>query len=180
MGSPPALIVIVASEQAILVLPVDNRLAHGMGHQHDADRLGVEGRIAAGVVVPLHAGEAHSVPGRGGGAVQLGEPQAQPAALERDTRKLPVKSLAPADERVGLTPAPARPVECNQRVEVCVQPIRIVGQPKMEPMVTGQPTLEVSEVLAEVPATRAQESFPVQTTKRKLRARLSAQHSEAC
>ena len=119
-----------------------------MGHEDEADRVPVQGRVAAGLVVAADRADLEAVPCGDRPAVQLEQPEPQPAAPEGLPRQLSVEGRV---AEVGRRGAPARPVEGEQRVEVTVERRR-VSKARDDVAFTAECSLAAAELLAEVPA----------------------------
>src|SRR4051812_47292429 len=115
------LVRLTTAQQAVLAQPVFDSSPDRVRDQHEAGAQAVERRVAAELVVPLVAAEAERVERGDGPAVELEQPQAQPATLERLGGELAMKRLAPAGERPRAGP-PALAVQAHERVHVGVEP----------------------------------------------------------
>src|SRR5204862_4884317 len=117
-GREPVLEVLVAPQQTVLAHPVLERLADRVREQDEADSLPLQGGVAAGLVVRLDSGEPIAEPGPGRPAVELHDPEPQPAPLERELGEVAVKRFGVREPRAAR---PARAVELEQEVEILSQ-----------------------------------------------------------
>jgi peptidoglycan/xylan/chitin deacetylase (PgdA/CDA1 family) len=139
---------LVPSPEAVLPRPLRDRGADRVGHEDEADRVAIECRVAAGLVVAARRTHLEAVPGGDRAAVELEQPEPQPAAPERFPGELSVERRV---AEVGRRRAPARAVEREQRVEISVEG-PLVREARHHGALALEAGLTAPELLAEIRA----------------------------
>ena len=148
-----------------------------MGEQDEAHGMLVPGRVASRLVEAFAAGVAQAVPGRHGLSVHLGEPEAQPAALERHGREVAMEGLELGGEG-GRGVFPARGVQPEERGHVVLKPGG-VAEAEGQLVALGQLALAAPHLVAEVLALGGEELVPALPADRQRGARLGEEDGGA-
>ena len=130
--------------------------------------------VASRLVVAADRADLEAMPRRDRPAVQLEQPEPQPAPFEGLPSQLSVEGRV---AEVGRRRAPARPVEGKERVEVTVER-RPVRESCDDVAFSADCSLAAPQLLAEVPAPR-REVFVPGRRKRERRARLAPPQAAA-
>jgi peptidoglycan/xylan/chitin deacetylase (PgdA/CDA1 family) len=152
----PRLERLVPSPEPVLGRALGDRAADGVSHEEKADRVALECRIAASLVVARDGPDLEAVPHRDRATAELEHPEPQPAAVECLTRDLALERRV---VEVGRRRAPTCAVEREQRVEVVVER-RGVGEARLDLSFSAERGVSPAQLLAEVRAPRREVLLP--------------------